>query len=406
MDSEAIINAVVGVTKKWCKQRKAEERDRSRQRYRRSALLRNYRVTQKDVAWEVMESAYLHASSGGTLPAHARQIMYAARGAIQQRTGEPLDDKYFTQTLLPDFMNELPDLTANWDVVFDARGHFEEPHTGVEVPLGTLDVRQYLQSPSRRDAPVRVRGLFPTKGPGDRFGAVVFIEKEGFLPLFHRVRLAERYDVAIMSTKGMSVVAARMLVDRLCGANGIPLLVLHDFDKSGFSILGTLRRDNRRYQYTNRVNVISLGLRLEDVQGQGLEAESVWLKDTQEIRSNLRINGATKEEVGFLCAGQRVELNAFASGQFVAWIEAKLKGHGVKKVLPGDDLLAAAYRRAYVRQTVHNAIPEIVREAKQQMSVAGVPAELRSLVEAEVTAHPELSWDAAVAKVVQRQFVP
>ena len=33
---------------------------------------------------------------------------------------------------------------------------------------------------------------------------MLFIEKEGFLPLFEAVHLAERYDLAIMSTKGMS----------------------------------------------------------------------------------------------------------------------------------------------------------------------------------------------------------
>jgi hypothetical protein len=53
------------------------------------------------------------------------------------------------------------------------------------------------------------------------------------MPLFDKVQLAERY--AIMSTKGMSVT----LVDTL----DVPLLVLHDFDKSGFSIAATLRRD-------------------------------------------------------------------------------------------------------------------------------------------------------------------
>ena len=66
--------------------------------------------------------------------------MYAARGEIQRLTGRTLDDQYFTQQLLPDFMNQYPNDTADWDVVFDARGHFHEPHTGRIVPLGTLEV--------------------------------------------------------------------------------------------------------------------------------------------------------------------------------------------------------------------------------------------------------------------------
>lgn len=44
----------------------------------------------------------------------------------------------------------------------------------------------------------------------------------------------------------------------------IPLLVLHDFNKSGFSIIGTLRRSNRRYTFANEIEVVDLGLRLPD----------------------------------------------------------------------------------------------------------------------------------------------
>jgi DNA topoisomerase VI subunit A len=53
-------------------------------------------------------------------------------------------------------------------------------------------------------------------------------------------------DIAIMSTKGMSTTAARLLLDRL--ARRIDkVLVAHDFDVSGFSIFGTLGTDGRRY---------------------------------------------------------------------------------------------------------------------------------------------------------------
>jgi len=205
VDADSIIGDITAVTKKWTRQRKSEERRASAAG--RRLYIYSTRHTIRDAAWDEMEAAYLKASSNGTLPAHARQIMYAARGPIQDRTGEPLDDKYFTQTLLPDYMNEHAEVTAAWDVVFDARGHFLEPHTGLNVPLGTLEVRQYL-SGARRDAPKHGRRLFPTHGPVNRFRAVLFIEKEGFLPLFRRVQLAERHDLAIMSTKGMSVVAA------------------------------------------------------------------------------------------------------------------------------------------------------------------------------------------------------
>jgi hypothetical protein len=102
-------------------------------------------ISIKEAAGRIMEEAYLEASAGGTLPANARQIMYAARGAILGMTGkESFDDKYFTQTLLPDYLSENPETTKGWDVVYDARGTFAEPHSGRQVALGTLGVRKYL----------------------------------------------------------------------------------------------------------------------------------------------------------------------------------------------------------------------------------------------------------------------
>jgi hypothetical protein len=74
----------------------------------------------KDAAYAVMKDAYLKASDNGTLPAKARQIMYAARGEILRLTGrKKFDDKRFTQELLPDYINDHPDETADWDVVYE-----------------------------------------------------------------------------------------------------------------------------------------------------------------------------------------------------------------------------------------------------------------------------------------------
>src|SRR5262249_41602138 len=278
------------------------------------------------------------ASGGGTLPAHARQIMYAARGEIQDATGRQLKDQYFIQGLLPDFMKLYPDLTANWDVVFDARGHFTEPHTNREVPLGTLAVRDYLagETESAYLPHENLIELYPTCRARHRFGAVLFIEKEGFLPLLQKVQLAERYDIAIMSTKGMSSTAARSLVDSVCQRDGVPLLIVRDFDKAGFSIAATLQNDTRRFQFKNELKVYDLGLRLSDVQQWDLQSETVSYGSSDPM-PNLRENGATPDEIRFLSSGpvhfqnrtgKRVELNAFTSDQFVKWLESKLQAHG------------------------------------------------------------------------------
>src|SRR5262249_53914601 len=152
------------------------------------------------------------------------------------------------------------------------------------------------------------------------------IEKEGFDQLFKAARIAEKFDLAIMSTKGMSVTAARTLVDEMCNDHDIPLLLLHDFDKSGFSIAGTLQRDTRRYEFQHNITVIDLGLSLEDVEAMALASEHQFYPkgDKTAMIANLRENGASEAEITFmfrdfdkLRSTRRVELNAMTSPQFI-----------------------------------------------------------------------------------------
>jgi hypothetical protein len=405
MRTSEIIGVLELVTKTWAKQRKQEERQASAFYRRQDALTRRQKVTLKDAAYDVMKDAYMKASSNGTLPAAARQIMYAARGRILELTGQDhLDDKYFTQRLLPDYMTEYSNATAGWDVVFDARGNLHEPHTGLVLPLGTLQVRQYLQdisSGDTHDVGIHIAGggFSRTRGPQDRYQAILFIEKEGFLPLFQKVRLAERYDVAIMSTKGLSVTASRALVDRLCGDYKIPLLVLHDFDKAGFSIFGTLSRDTRRYEFENEIKVINLGLGLADVEAFSLASEDVRLKT--DPSKNLRENGATSDEIQFLCGGKRVELNAFASGDFVRWIESKLDGLGIEKVVPDDGVLHGAYRQMVARKLVVQRFESVLRNAEEIAKTTEIPADLRDRIVARLEDDRSLPWDDALAAEVK-----
>jgi hypothetical protein len=140
---DAIAAAVTKTTAPWAKQRKSEERDRSNLSRRRERLMRYREISVKDAAYAVMEKAYLVASANGTLPAAARQVMYAARPTIQSETGKALNDVYFTQKLLPDY---IADYGVEWNVVFDDRGHFTEPHTEHQIGVGTLSVREYSQA--------------------------------------------------------------------------------------------------------------------------------------------------------------------------------------------------------------------------------------------------------------------
>lgn len=415
---DALRTALRLVTKDWKKaKRSADKDDRVRRRdleKQRKSQARPPSI--KDAAYYYMEAAYLKASDGGRLPANARMLMYALRPYVLAETSGECwkESSYFTQTLLPDYMAEHAAATAGWNVVYDARGHLREPHGGARVDLGTLGVRSYLRSrPVDADeiAPsALITTQFPTIGPENRYRFVLFIEKEGFDPLLEAARIAERFDIGIMSTKGMSVVAARTAVEAL-STRGVTFLVMHDFDKSGFSILHTLRTSTRRYQFETRPNVVDLGLRLADIEAMGLQGEPVEYSGERDPRINLLKSGATAEECAYLVShtwtqggrnssweGQRVELNAMTADQFVVWLEGKLAVHGVEKVVPPTDVLESAYRRAVRIEAVRSAV-EATLAATDGNEIA-VPAGLLDDVTRRIAGTAD-AWDDAVLDIVR-----
>jgi hypothetical protein len=401
-----IIGLVRAGTKRWTRTRKAEERRPASRSYRMVRMTAERGVSFKEAAAQIMERAYMQVSGNGQLPANARQIMYAARGHIQKVTGKQLNDQYFCQTLLPDYMEEHG---VDWDVVYDARGHFTEPHSDASFGIGTLEVRSYLagfHNPSLVDASFS-QAEVETSGPDGSFGAVLFIEKEGFDPLLKATQIAEKYDMAIMSTKGMSVVAARALADKMCHDHDIPLLLLHDFDKAGFSISGTLQRDTRRYEFQNAITVVDLGLSLADVEEMGLESEYQHHPRGRRsaLEENLRVNGASEEDIAFmfrdfetLRSTRRVELNAMTSPQFVAFVERKLQENGIAKVIPDQDLLAKVY--AGMKRGKH--LKEVTKELLDKTGAKNFkpPKNLEQRIRNVLKRNPAMRWDAAIAKVV------
>ncbi len=419
MDAKAIFDLTTSGLKKWSAQRRAEERDRQA-RLRRGVVMTHVHVdTARDVAARVLPQVYDAVSDHGKLPVLARQLMYRARPLIQKETGSNITDSYFTQHILPDFLRQYSHLTSNWDVLYDARGHFIEPHTGRSIPCGTLEVRRYLQrikgeDSTTRDA-VRVEreDLYPTIGRTNRFGGVLFIEKEGFHLLIERMGLARKYDLAILSTKGMSNVASRHLVDQVCrgyfgGSPSIPLFVLHDFDKAGFAILNSIQKSSRRYEFSNLPKAIDLGLRIDDVNRYGLEAEEVLFD--HDPTWNLRKNGAEEEEIQFLYQGngngQRVELNALTTSDFVDMFDRKLQGHGAKKVIPDEKTLVKAYRRFVEAEAITRAIGEARKVAREKARNAEVPEGLQQRVRTALKRDPCLPWDDPVIRLARKELRP
>jgi hypothetical protein len=309
-----------------------------------------------------------------------------------------LDYNYFSQTLLPNYIEER---SVDWDVVYDARGHLTEPHSNRNIGCGTIEIDNYLAALKDPEAkPADFEGAYiDIIGPRGGFAGVMFCEKEGFNPLFRAVNLADRYDLMIISTKGVSVTAARKLIDVVCGGYGVPLFTLHDFDVAGFLIRGVLQRDTRRYQFSNSVQLVDLGLRLGDVDGLESEPAASTRTNEADLRRQLAENGATPDEIEFLLTS-RVELNALTSDALIEMIERKLDEYGLQKVVPDPDVLADAYRAFHRSHQLREMFEEMAVEFDEAAEEVEVPADLSDQVRAKLAEHRELRWDDAVQLVL------
>ena len=290
--------------------------------------------------------------------------------------------------------------------MFDARGHFEEPHTNRDIGCGTIEVNNYLAAIAD---PKIVEADFASAdvnvvGPIGGFAGVLFCEKEGFGPLFKSVDLANRYDLMVISSKGVSVTAARRLIDTVCGEHDLPLFVLHDFDVAGFLILGTLQRDTRRYTFDNGIEVIDLGLRIGDARGLCSEPAAASKIKQSVLREQLAENGATPEEVAFLL-NDRVELNAMPSDALVAMIERKLNAYGLKKVVPDGETLEEAYRAFHRSEGLRKAFEEVEEAYDDEAETIPIPKGLTTKVRAIVNKHRDLRWDDAVRLVLDKRGI-
>lgn len=402
----------------WKRNKKQDEQSaRAQQRMREE---KDRRTKQKDLSIKdachlVMVEALQVASDNGRYPVLARQVMYAARRLAQQHIGSRWfkESKSFTQVILPDWQNDNPKLAEPFDIVYDDRGHFVEPHRGTTIGVGTIPVRRYVNSVNPHAM------LHPESDdffPVLPYSAVLFVEKEGFQHILQESGIADRYDVAILSTKGQTVTAARLLAEELT-KRGVKLYVLHDFDKSGLEIEYWFRNDNRRWTFDVQPDTTDIGIRLADVDGIGLDSEEVIYKTDADPRLNLLKIGASQEECDFLVSqhdhrqqlwkGQRVEINAMTAPQLIAFIEDKLKQCGVKKVMAGRNVLERSFKQSYKDELIELRLEKYRRQIEEELAnfEAETPDDLQERVSALcVTGESTITWQSALARVVSHEL--
>jgi hypothetical protein len=139
-----------------------------------------------------------------------------------------------------------------------------------------------------------------------------------------------------------------------------------------------------------------------------LLSEPVEYDSTVDPRENLRESGATEEECDFLVRkqsgkgwlGERVELNAMTSRQFLAFLERKLQDAGVHKVVPDRAQLAKAYAYAVRQAHVQKAIDKAVAELDQETAIS-MPKNLRKRI-TEAIEGTDQSWEDVLLEIVRK----
>jgi hypothetical protein len=251
--------------------------------------------------------------------------------------------------------------------------------------MSTMNVREFLAVGQPTSKLGHLETRFPTQGPANRYGAVLICEKEGFDDLLEAAQIPARYDLALMSTKGISAIAARDLAESL----GIQCFTLADLDKNGFVM-------RAGFPFA-----VDLGLLMDDVDEWGLQAEDQPHKNQWQAKRNLLSNGATEDEADFIANGERAELNMFTSRDFIKFVTGKLDEHGVKKVIPDDVTLAEAWKRAHHVRRVNGAIESL--HSGPRITLKGfyadapeMPSQLRTRIEDALAKDRTQTWDDVV----------
>jgi hypothetical protein len=338
-------------------------------------------VSQKGAILSCLDEGIAHAG-GGRHRFGQRQLYYSIRDLLKKKhvgLKEPTWE-YFCD-VITDYESEIGrDIPGMYR---DTRGTLYHPHTGEEIPLGTLNVEQYRR-------------------PEWTFNKILYCEKEGFFPILKDVGFPERHDCALMTSKGFASRAARDVIDLLGNTDEeLFFYCIHDADAAGTMIYQTLQEGTRARGARN-VHIINLGLEPEEALAMGLEAEPVERKEGKVAP----VAGYVDEEWREWLQKNRVELNAMTTPQFLGWLDRKFADQ-VGKVIPPADVLIdrlqrdtqRALERRITRKILRRAnVPARVERAMERRlpSIQALDGTIRADVERHLAAHPAEPWTGPV----------
>jgi hypothetical protein len=319
-----------------------------------------------------------------------RQLYYAIRPYVMNAFDKQPEYNYFCR-LLTEYENEYGEIPGLYR---DPRGTLYHPHLQQEIPIGTMAVSEYER-------------------PSWTFNKIIYSEKEGFFTILKDAKFPERYDCALLTSKGYASRAVKDLFDLLGETDEeIQFFCIHDSDGAGTKIYETLQEATLTRR-ARKIKVINLGLEPWEASQMGLEVESFKNKGSKPVASYIQAYDdkyATRWRKWLQT--NRTELNAMTTPQFLEWLESKMEQYGIGKVIPDVDTLSnklsedvelllkekikaeilknAGYENV-VQKAMNEKRPDVVRRINK----------LRDTVDAALRDQNENHWTEPVRKIAR-----
>ncbi|MDX2301433.1 MAG: hypothetical protein NW226_01480 [Microscillaceae bacterium] len=301
--------------------------------------------SQKKIVIEHLDTAIDKASGKGQYRYSLRQLYYVMRPLVMENTGKELKYANFN-TIITDFEYESgQDLRG---VYRDERGTLLHPHTHYETKLGTKNIEQYQ------------RPIF-------NFNKILYSEKEGFFEILKDARFCEKYDCALLTSKGFASRAARDVIDLLAETEEeLYFFCIHDADLSGTLIYQALQGATKA-RPGRKVHIYNLGLEPWEGLEMGLEVESLEKRSTKNpAQYVMDYDTDLTQNKPFHYLGYerwadwqewlksfRIELNAMDTPTFIHWLDDKFSAYPVGKVVPHE---------TYLQQEAENSLESSLKQ--------------------------------------------
>jgi hypothetical protein len=341
------------------------------------AAPKDKKVSQKDVVLENLDDAIAAASGDGEFRFNERQIFYQLRPIVLDETGQELLIGNF-KGIITDYESENGEISGMYR---EPRGSIYHPHRREDMALGTLTVEDYER-------------------PIWTFNKLVYIEKEGFSEALKANGWPERHDCALTSSKGFTTRAVRDLVDNLA-AHDEPVTVfcVHDADAYGTMIYQTFQEETKA-RGARLIQIVNIGLEPWEAVGLGFEVETVLQGEKRKAVADYVLEREDGEEWEEWLQTHRVELNAMTTPEFIEWLDDKMEAHGVGKLVPPNDVIAAELETRLAAKVEAAITERILREARADEQIAEAlaaivrpdAATLRAGIQHLFEDEPEAEW--------------